>query len=330
MARSVRPSCDRGLCAGAEASIRLGIALGAGHYGRGFHQTATAGAFGATLAAGHLLGLERDGLRRAPGICATRASGLKSQFGTMGKAYNAGIAASNGVECALLALRGMSAPDDGIGGPQGLLPTHADAVSQTEAFSVPPEQTFLLVETRHKLHACCHGTHAMIEALRTLCRHPGLAPDEIAEIRLKTAPRGRNVCAISRPRTGLEARFSYAWLAALVITGRDTAAEHSFAGALVMDAGLARLAACVSVRGDPGLTDMQAQGVLRLASGRELPFSHGLAAVLPHEALGAALLGKARALLGPLADTLWQDVQGLGSLSARALGRRLSAAGEAA
>ncbi len=294
---------------GAEASIRLGIALGAGHYGRGFHQTATAGAFGATLAAGHLLGLDRDGLRRVLGLCATRASGPKSQFGTMGKAYNAGIAASNGVECALLALRGMSAPDDGIGGPQGFLPTHADAASQTEAFSVPPEQAFLLVETRHKLHACCHGTHAMIEALRTLCRHPGLAPDEIAEIRLRTVAR---------------------WLAVVVISGRDTAAEHSFAGALVMDAGLARLAACVSVQGDPGLTDMQAQGVLRLASGRELPFSHDLAAALPHEALGAALLGKARALLGPLADTLWQDVQGLGSLSARVLGRRLSAAGEAA
>ncbi len=32
---------------GAEGAIRLGLTLGAGHYNRGFHQTATAGAFDA-------------------------------------------------------------------------------------------------------------------------------------------------------------------------------------------------------------------------------------------------------------------------------------------
>jgi 2-methylcitrate dehydratase PrpD len=37
---------------GAEAAIRIGMVLGRAHYKMGFHQTATAGAFGATLAAG--------------------------------------------------------------------------------------------------------------------------------------------------------------------------------------------------------------------------------------------------------------------------------------
>ena len=41
---------------GAEAAIRVGVKLGPGHYNRGFHQTATAGAFGATIAAGRLYG----------------------------------------------------------------------------------------------------------------------------------------------------------------------------------------------------------------------------------------------------------------------------------
>lgn len=44
---------------GAEASVRIGMQLGAVHYNRGFHQTATAGAFGATVAAGRLYGLDR-------------------------------------------------------------------------------------------------------------------------------------------------------------------------------------------------------------------------------------------------------------------------------
>src|SRR6476660_4969550 len=37
---------------GAEASCRIGVVLGRDHYQRGFHQTATSGAFGATIAAG--------------------------------------------------------------------------------------------------------------------------------------------------------------------------------------------------------------------------------------------------------------------------------------
>ncbi|MEM9971277.1 MAG: MmgE/PrpD family protein, partial [Pseudomonadota bacterium] len=82
---------------GAEVAIRVGLALGSTHYNTGFHQTATAGAFGATLAASRLLGLTDEELRHAIGLCATRASGLKSQFGTMGKPLNAGFAAANGV-----------------------------------------------------------------------------------------------------------------------------------------------------------------------------------------------------------------------------------------
>ena len=48
---------------GAEAAIRIGLVLGRSHYTQGFHQTATAGAFGATLAAGRLYGLNIDELR---------------------------------------------------------------------------------------------------------------------------------------------------------------------------------------------------------------------------------------------------------------------------
>ena len=72
---------------GAEAACRIGIVLGRRHYERGFHQTATAGAFGATVASGRLLGLSADQMRHALSLAGTRASGLKSQFGTMGKPY---------------------------------------------------------------------------------------------------------------------------------------------------------------------------------------------------------------------------------------------------
>ncbi len=177
---------------GAESAIRVGLHLGRAHYDRGFHQTATAGAFGATVAAARLYGLTPAQTRAALGLCATRASGLKGQFGTMGKPLNAGIAASNGIECAAFARAGLTSADDGLEGAQGFIPTHADAPDPTAAYS----DRFLFPDIRYKLHACCHGTHAMIEALRP---H---APTEIAALHLRTSPDGSPSATSRSPARG--------------------------------------------------------------------------------------------------------------------------------
>lgn len=301
---------------GAEAAIRVGLHLGRGHYDRGFHQTATAGAFGATVAAARLFGLTVDQTRAAIGLCATRASGLKGQFGTMGKPLNAGIAASNGIESAAFARAGLTSADDGLEGPQGFIPTHADAPDPAAALS----DRFLFTDIRYKLHACCHGTHAMIEALRPV------APARIAALDLRTAPRWLSVCDIKRPRTGLEVKFSYAWLAAMVLSGISTASDRSYTDARAADPLLAAIARRVTVTGDPSLTDMQAAGEVTLADGSRRAFCHDLAAPITHDRLAESLRAKGEALIGPRAALLWQAVSGLESLSARDLGRLLGAA----
>ena len=61
------------------------MVLGRTHYDAGFHQTATSGAFGATIAACRLYGMQSADVSAALGLVSSRASGLKSQFGTMGK-----------------------------------------------------------------------------------------------------------------------------------------------------------------------------------------------------------------------------------------------------
>jgi 2-methylcitrate dehydratase PrpD len=301
---------------GAEAAIRVGLHLGRGHYDRGFHQTATAGAFGATVAAARLYGLTPDQTRAAIGLCATRASGLKGQFGTMGKPLNAGIAAANGIECATFARAGLTSADDGLEGAQGFIPTHSDAPDPAAAQA----DRFLFPEIRYKLHACCHGTHAMIEALRPF------APAEITALNLRTSPRWLSVCDIKRPRTGLEVKFSYAWLAAMTLAGIPTASDRAYTDALATDPALAAVAARVTVIGDPGLTDMQAAGHVTLADGTTRPFAYDLAAAIPHDVLSASLRAKAQALLGPRADALVQAVDRLDRLSARDLGGLLGAA----
>lgn len=277
---------------GAEASVRLGIGFGRNHYTRGFHQTATAGAFGATVAAGRLYGLTHDQMRAALGLCSTRASGLRNQFGTMGKPYNAGIAASTGVEVAQLARAGLTAPDDGIEGAQGFVATHCDAPDMGAAWAEPDR--WLFEDVKYKLHACCHGTHAMIEALRAT----GLCADEIAAIELHTNPRWLTVCDIKKPRTGLEVKFSYAWLAAMVLSGKDTAAETAYSDDCAQDLALARIAARLIVTGDATLTDLQASGLITLTDRTTRAFAYDIADRTEAAELQSALQNKARVLLG--------------------------------
>lgn len=305
---------------GAEASVRIGLTLGPAHYNRGFHQTATAGAFGATIAAGRLLGVDRKAMRVALGLAATRASGLKSQFGTMGKPYNAGIAASNGVECARLAALGFTSADDGIYGPQGFLPTHTDKEG-AGAWDAPPPETFLFEDVKYKLHACCHGTHAMIEALAGAADsvgHPVRAAD-VRSLHLRTSPRWLKVCDIKQPRTGLEVKFSYNWLAGMVFEGISTASDRAYADALAGDGRLAAFARKVTVSGDDAIGDMQADCRLELEDGTVLHLVHDLSLRLPDQRIELALREKARGLIGAEGDGIWAAVAGLDGISARAL-----------
>jgi 2-methylcitrate dehydratase PrpD len=298
---------------GAEAAIRVGLALGDGHYNRGFHQTATAGAFGATIAAGRLMGLTRQQMRMALGLCSARASGLKSQFGTMGKPLNAGIAAANGIEAAQLARLGMTSCEVGLMGAQGFIATHSDA----QQLEVAPIGKWLFPEISYKFHACCHGTHAMIEALRALMP---IAPETIAKITLRTNPRWLSVCNIPKPTTGLEVKFSYAWLAAMVLSGRDMGAFDSYTDQVAADAELAEIANRVEVIGDAQVSDMQAVGAVILRDGTNLPFAYDLANGPAPSELKDRLIATSRALLGDAAAPL-EPVISEADMPAAELGR---------
>lgn len=307
---------------GAETACRIGMVLGRGHYQRGFHQTATAGTFGATIAAGRIYGLDRAQMRNALSLAATRASGLKSQFGTMGKPFNAGIAAANGVEAAALARHGFISCDDGVGGVQGFVDTHCDAPDHVSPWMDMPPGTFIFEDNKYKLHACCHGTHAMIEALR----QGGFSLDHVRRIEVATHPRWLRVCDVKEPRTGLEVKFSYVHLAAMVLSGIDTASEKTYVDQLCADAGLKRLAALVAVSGDESLSDTGARVSVSLTDGRKLELFHDLASRIPADTLERGLRGKARGLLGDAAaERIWSGISGISSLSARELAGMLNA-----
>ncbi|MEM8773883.1 MAG: MmgE/PrpD family protein [Pseudomonadota bacterium] len=288
---------------GAEASVRVGEWLGRGHYQIGFHQTSTAGAFGATIAAGHVLGLDEQMMRNALGLVATRASGLKSEFGTMGKPFNAGQAAANGVEAALLAAKGFEAASHALAGPLGFGETHHGA-GDTTAFDNLGD-TWRFPTVKHKFHACCHGLHATLEALRdNQC-----APNEISKIEIYTHPRWMSVCNIEHPTTGLEAKFSYKMVTALQVLGYDTARLDTFCDALCKEENVARLMNLIEVIEEPELTEMQSRVLVKSHIGDDSLF-HDLDDFMPFTQRRSRVFAKSASLLGnDRANALWSLIE---------------------
>ncbi len=284
---------------GMEAACRIGAWLGTGHYQHGFHQTATSGAFGAAVAAGRLLGLDEERMRHALGIVATRASGLKSQFGTMGKPFNAGIAASNGVEAALLAKAGFVSRPDGLECVQGFAETHAGEGNDPAAILQGLGDDFWFEAVQHKFHACCHGLHAALEALARLRAVPGFDPGQIESIGITVNPRWLRVCDIKKPTTGLEAKFSYGLTSAMALSGWDTGALATYTDQACADAALIALRDKVAVTGNADVTDTQVKVALDLYGSESRNGSFDLDVPLPLPERQMKVSAKARSLLGP-------------------------------
>lgn len=286
---------------GVEASIHVGLWLGRAHYQIGFHQTATAGAFGATLACARLLDLTAEQTAHALGLCASQASGLKAQFGTAGKPLNAGLAARSGVEAVLWAQAGLTGAAQGL---DAFGATHHGA-GETAHLAGLGQAPWRILRISHKYHACCHGLHAMLEALREMTRPPG----EVGRVMIRTHPRWMSVCNQQEPATGLAAKFSFRQTAAMALSGYDTGQPGSFTDAVANDPALRQLRQRVEVVADDGLTETQAEVTLRMLNGWQAEGSHDLAAPLPLDLRRSKLRDKAAVLLGPhRAATLWTAI----------------------
>lgn len=297
---------------GFETACRVGAWLGAKHYNHGFHQTSTAGCFGATAAAARLLGLSAEQARHALGIAATRASGLKSQFGTFGKPYHAGMAAANGIEAALLAGQGFVSRPDGIECEQGFGATHAAAGGDPTEALADLGKTWRLERVQYKFHACCHGTHAALEALAEAREGSNLSADQIESVEIAINPRWLRVCDIAEPRTGLEAKFSYRLTAAMALSRQNTGALSAFTDAACRDPALVALRDRVRAVGDAGIADTAARIVIRQRAGEALALDYDLDAPMDGAMKTAKLREKAAALVGrDRARALWDGVERL-------------------
>lgn len=295
---------------GMEASCRVGDWLGRSHYKKGFHQTATAGSIGATVAAARLLKLDVEQTRYAIGLAATRTSGLKCQFGTMGKPYHAGMAAANGVDAAKLAAAGFISRPNALECEQGLAWTHHGEYNES-AFDGLGE-SYVFESVQHKFHACCHGTHAALEAIIKARDTHQIKPESIENIEIRVHQRWLDVCDIPEPTTGLEAKFSYRMTSAMVLHRHDTAAITTFDDALCESLELVALRDKVLAIADERMNETQATVTITLATGEAITAYHDLADPMSYEQRAQKVKAKAATLLGQaMTEQCWAIINNM-------------------
>ena len=162
----------------------------------------------------------------------------------------------------------------------------------------------------------------MIEALKKA----KISGGDVENITVTTHPRWLNVCDIKQPRTGLEVKFSYVHLAAMVSYGVDTSSEKTFVDALCKDTKLIDLARRVKVATDEDYNDTTQNVLIRLKSGQSHSIRHDLSDRVPLSDLEAGLRNKAKGLLGKLqAERLWAGISNIEKLSAADVAKLLYA-----
>ena len=284
---------------GVEVSTRIGHILGYSHYNSGFHQTATTGSFGSTIVASKLLNLSEDETINALGLVSTRASGIKSQFGTMGKPYHAGMAASNGIEAAKLSKLGFVSREDGMECDQGFFLTHGWDKKLPNRAVENLGADFLFPEIKYKFHACCHGLHSFLEALEELKQENNFNPETIEEIAIETNPSWLKVCNIEKPKTGLEAKFSYKLTAAMSIYGKDTADLDTYCDEICFDDNMNGIRDRVKVIPNDKLTNTQSLISIKDGS-KDIINKHDLSDKIDQKILETKILNKSVSLLSKI------------------------------
>jgi len=253
---------------GAEVELRISAAVYPIHYDTGWHITATAGTFGAAVAAGWLLRLDADRLSWALGLAGTQASGLREMFGTMAKPFHVGKAAQAGLLSALLAEKGFTASQEVLEAKRGFCSVLAGQYDLSRAIDGLGTR-YLLLRNGFKPYACGVVNHPTIDGVRRLRQRHGLRAEEVVEIESHVHPLVPELTGKRQPRTGLEGKFSTYFAAAIALI-EGNARQSQFTDEKVNRPDVVALMDRVRLVVDRSLHENQAVVTIRTADGREL------------------------------------------------------------
>lgn len=238
---------------GYEVLLRIGAAVVPAHY-EIFHTTSTAGVFGAAMAAGKMLGLDRQHLDWALGNAGSMASGLM-QFlqeflhGGTSKFLHAGTASAQGVLVALLAERGLSGAGDILEGEKGFFAGFARQEVDERIFGDFGKR-WRTLDVSVKAYPCCRHTHSAIDAALEIRKKA--EGRFLGKIRLFTYRAAVGFVGCRNPVDSRQARFSMTYCVASALL-RGVPVERHFTDQAVAEEAVGYLEKSIQVVVDDGI-----------------------------------------------------------------------------
>lgn len=196
-----------GLVRGYEVMIRVGRAVGRRHYFY-WHNTATAGAFGAAAACADALALPLDHAVWALGNAGTQAAGLWQVRlePVMSKQLHTAHAAWAGMTAASLASAGFTGPEHILEGERGFFAAMCEGADL--GIVMRDEGDWLIHETTFKPWPACRHTHATIDCVLALREQLGGTPLPFTGCVVESFGDALSICDNRRPVTRTQAKFS--------------------------------------------------------------------------------------------------------------------------
>ena len=233
--------------AGYEAMITVGASFDGHHYAH-WHNSASAGGFGAAAAAARLFGADASAVADALGHAGSLAGGLWRMRHEPGLTKQVHIwqAAVTGVRHARLAAAGAGGPRRILEGAQGL---YAAMTREPRLFELRPG--WRIAEVSFKPWGACRHAHPAIDAALMLRSKGALAGELAGGVEVATYADALAFCDRPSPTTAHEAKFSLQHAVAVVIAKGEPALADFEPDAI---ARLAPLRAKVRVIADAGIT----------------------------------------------------------------------------
>jgi 2-methylcitrate dehydratase PrpD len=202
-----------GVVRGYEATIAVGATFDSQHYSF-YHNTSTAGRFGAAAAGASIYGLTISQSVDALGNAGSMVGGLwqMRHESTMTKHMHISQAAHGGLWQAWLAQGGMTGPRFILEGPQGL---YAATCLEPKPMTFPDH--WRIHEVSFKPWAACRHTHPVIDCALELRAAGKLEAPFVVE----TYADAIAFCDKPDPKTEIDAKFSLQHAVAVIADGRD-------------------------------------------------------------------------------------------------------------
>src|SRR5437588_1234291 len=191
---------------GVEVECKIAEAISPRHYQDGFHSTGTCGPFGSAAACAKLLQFDLSKIQNTFGLAASQSGGLRENFGTMTKPFQAGHAAESGVVSADLVALGWTAAEQILEADRGFFHAFGGSYDPSAIMDrLGKPWTFVSPGISLKPYPSGSLTHPAMTELMRLIEANNIQADQVEKVDCGANHNMTTTLLHHQPKTGLEA-----------------------------------------------------------------------------------------------------------------------------